>query len=76
MTTVWVLGDQLTLENAALAACDPRDTVVLLVESRSRGSFLRYHQHKLILIYAAMRHFHQALEAAGWKVDYHTPEDT
>jgi deoxyribodipyrimidine photolyase-related protein len=76
MTTVWVLGDQLTLENAALAACDPKDTVVLLVESRSRGSFLRYHQHKLILIYAAMRHFRQTLEAAGWRVDYHTLEDT
>ena len=70
MRTIWILGDQLSLTNSALAAADPQEAVVLMVESKARGKVLRYHQQKLVLIYAAMRHFAQELEAAGWHVDY------
>lgn len=76
MTTVWVLGDQLTTDNAAFTGCDPSNAVVLMVESRARGFHLRYHQQKLVLIYAAMRHFRDALRNAGWTVDYHSLADT
>lgn len=76
MTTVWILGDQLTLRNAALEGCDPKRTVVLMVESRARGGHRRYHQQKLVLVFAAMRHFRAELEKAGWKVDYHRLAET
>jgi deoxyribodipyrimidine photolyase-related protein len=68
--TVWILGDQLSLQNAALAQADPQRDVVLMVESKARGKVLQYHQQKLVLIYAAMRHFAAELESAGWQVDY------
>ncbi len=68
--TVWVLGDQLSLENVALKAAEKDRTVVLMVESKARGQVLRYHRQKLVLIYAAMRHFAEEMKAAGWTVNY------
>jgi deoxyribodipyrimidine photolyase-related protein len=76
MNSIWILGDQLSLENAALAQANPADSVVLMIESRERGSALRYHQQKLVLIYSAMRHFADELRRAGWRVDYHLLEKT
>ncbi len=74
--TIWILGDQLSIEHTALAGADKRQDVVLLIESRSRGAHLRYHKIKLVLIYSAMRHFAAELRADGWTVDYHTMERT
>ena len=70
MNTVWILGDQLSLTNSALGAAQRQYDMILMVESRARGKVLRYHQQKLVLIYAAMRHFAAELEKAGWRVDY------
>ncbi len=75
MRTIWILGDQLSPTNSALAAADRSGDVVLMVESKARGNALRYHQQKLVLIYAAMRHFAAELERAGWRVDYVRLED-
>ena len=71
MNTVWVLGDQLSPEHAALAVADPAQTCVLMVESKARGLVHRYHQIKLALVYSAMRHFAAELRARGWRVDYY-----
>ncbi len=49
---------------------------VVLIESRKRGGHVRYHRKKLVLVYAAMRHFAAELESAGWRVDYHRLADT
>lgn len=68
--TVRILGDQLSPEHAALAQTNPRESRVLMIESKARGSALRYHQLKLVLIYSAMRHFAADLRAQGWEVDY------
>lgn len=68
--TVWILGDQLSPSHAALAAAEKETTVVLMVEAKSRGSVLRYHRQKLVLIYSAMRHFAAELTRSGWDVDY------
>ncbi|MBA2622936.1 MAG: cryptochrome/photolyase family protein [Chthoniobacterales bacterium] len=76
MQTVWILGDQLSPEHAALAATNPRESRVLMVESKARGSALRYHKLKLVLVYSAMRHFAQDLRNAGWEVDYQLIEGT
>jgi deoxyribodipyrimidine photolyase-related protein len=73
MTTgVWVLGDQLWQGQAALASCQAQaaTTPVILIESHEYGYGRPYHRQKLALVWSAMRHFAQALEAAGWPVTY------
>lgn len=69
--TIWILGDQLTLEHSALAQADPRRDTILMIESRARGAHLRYHQIKLAMIYSAMRHFAAEMRERGWQVEYH-----
>ena len=76
MTSIWILADQLSVENAALAAADRASSVVVIVESKARGEVLRYHQQKLVLVYSGMRHFARDLERAGWRVDHHRFEET
>ena len=76
MKTIWILADQLSPENSALAGADRANSVVLIVESKARGEAVRYHQQKLVLVYSGMRHFARDLEAAGWRVDHHRFEDT
>ncbi|MFN2476460.1 MAG: cryptochrome/photolyase family protein, partial [Chthoniobacterales bacterium] len=76
MQTIWVLGDQVSLESTALAAADPADSVVLMIESKARGGALLYHQLKLVLVYSAMRHFARDLRERGWMVDYHLIDET
>lgn len=75
-TTVWILGDQLTLEHAALRGLERRATRVLLIESQARARRLPYHKQKLVLVWSAMRHFADELRAAGWTVDFHAESPT
>ena len=72
---VWILGDQLSPEHAALTETDPRAARVLMIESKARASLLRYHQIKLVLVYSAMRHFAFELRNRGWEVDYYRLEE-
>ncbi len=74
--TIWILGDQLSPLHTGLAGADRSRDVVLMVESRSRGAHLKYHKLKLVMIYAAMRHFAEELRKEGWTVDYHSLADT
>jgi deoxyribodipyrimidine photolyase-related protein len=74
MRAFWILGDQLQHDHPALEAAG-RDDLLLFIESRARGAHLRYHTHKLVLIYSAMRHYAAALQAAGRTVAYHRLED-
>lgn len=74
--TVWILGDQLTPDHAALRGRDRRDTCVLLVESQARARRLPYHKQKLVLVWSAMRHFADELRAAGWTVDFRPESPT
>ena len=64
MKTIWFLGDQLSLEHEALKNA-PNESAVFLIEAKARGSRLRYHRLKLVLIYSAMRHFARDLRARG-----------
>jgi deoxyribodipyrimidine photolyase-related protein len=74
MELVWILGDQLLPEHPLLR--EPQlDRWVAMVESAPRARRLRYHQQKLTLLYAAMRHHAMALERAGHRVLYHRLED-
>jgi deoxyribodipyrimidine photolyase-related protein len=73
MTTgIWVLGDQLWMDQAALAAfaSQRQTTPVILIESLAHVQQRPYHKQKLVLVWSAMRHFAAELEAAGWPVTY------
>ncbi len=76
MKTVWILGDQLSPTHAALARTTAGESRVLMIESKARGSVMRYHQLKLVLVYSAMRHYAQELRERGWKVDYRLIHET
>jgi deoxyribodipyrimidine photolyase-related protein len=76
MKTVWILGDQLSPEHAELAQFRPGEARVLMIESKARGSVMRYHQLKLVLVYSAMRHFAAELRERGWEVDYRLLNET
>ena len=45
---IWVLGDQLNLQQAALAGADPSTARVLLLESSSVLERRAYHAQKLV----------------------------
>ncbi|WAL59623.1 cryptochrome/photolyase family protein [Thermocoleostomius sinensis] len=74
---VWVLGDQLWTEQAALQPCAdrPSATPVILIESLQHVRHRPYHQQKLVLVWSAMRHFAEELRQAEWPVTYVTAED-
>lgn len=74
--TVWILGDQLSPGHPGLRVARKEADRLLFIESRKRGAHLRYHRHKLVLIYAAMRHFAAERRAEGWTVDYHEMGET
>ena len=73
---IWVLGDQLWIGQSALESCavDKANTPVILIESLDHVKERRYHKQKLILIWSAMRHFAEELEADGWSVTYETAD--
>lgn len=74
---IWVLGDQLWAEQAALQSCvdAKKDTPVILIESANHVRQRPYHRQKLILVWSAMRHFAEELQQAGWSVKYAIGED-
>ena len=69
MTHVLVLGDQLTRQGV-LTDCEPERTSVLMIESLALAHELHHHKQKLVMTFAAMRHFAQALEQDGFAVVY------
>ena len=44
--------------------------VILFLESVAKGASLPWHRQKLVLLLSAMRHFAEALEAAGYRVRF------
>ena len=70
---VWVLGDQLWRDQAALASAP--HAPVIFIESHRHSIKRRYHRQKLVLVWSAMRHFAAELEATGCAVTYKISED-
>jgi len=70
MTTVWVLGDQLTRRGPVSRALDGDADRVLMVESREFAARHPYHGQKLALVFSAMRHFRDRLREDGVTVRY------
>ena len=73
--TIWILGDQLGPDNAALAGARKKDDVLFMVESPKALGKLAYHQQRLVLLLSAARHFAEEKRQEGWKVDYHALEE-
>ena len=70
MITVWVLGDQLDRELAALAEATPATHRVLLVESSAKLASKRWHLQRAHLVITSMRRFAAELRADGFEVDH------
>lgn len=69
---IWVLGDQLSLTQAALQG---ERAPVILIESSQHVQERSYHRQKLVLVWSAMRHFAAELRQAGWDVSYEIAEN-
>jgi len=71
-TGIWVLGDQLSHSQSALAKHyqTREQTPVILIEAENFVRERRYHQQKLVLVWSAMRHFAEELKSQGWLVTY------
>lgn len=67
-TTILVFGDQLNRRMGALAAAEPGETTVLLVESDALLGIGRHVQRNHLVI-SAMRRFARELAAEGFDVD-------
>jgi len=68
---IFILGDQLGPDNAALAGARKKEDVLFLVESERGLGKLRYHKQRLVLLLSAERHFAEEMRKAGWTVDEH-----
>ncbi|HZG38479.1 MAG TPA: cryptochrome/photolyase family protein, partial [Nodosilinea sp.] len=73
---VWILGNQLWQDQAALASCGSQAAPVLFIESTQFAQERPYHRQKLVLVWSAMRHFAAELKDAGWAVTYSIGDDT
>ena len=72
LMTILILGDQLAFDHGPLL--DRPDERILMIEARSFAERFPYHPHKLTLAFSAMRHFRDALEARGRRIEYRTVE--
>lgn len=73
---IWILGDQLWEQQAALQSCSHLKNVpVIFIESLQHIQARPYHGQKLILVWSAMRHFAQELQQLKYIVTYKIAED-
>ena len=71
---VWILGDQLWIEQAALQSSQDK-VPVIMIESLHHVQERPYHRQKLVLVWSAMRHFAEELQEFGYSVTYKLAED-
>lgn len=72
---VLILGDQLWLDNPALADFDPAQDRVLMIEAPGESTGVWSHQARITVFLSAMRHFRERVLAQGWPLDYIGLED-
>lgn len=72
---ILVLGDQLSLDIAALKAADISQDVVVMAEVMAEGTSTSHHPQKIALILTAMRKFAALLRGLGWTVVYSRLDD-
>jgi deoxyribodipyrimidine photolyase-related protein len=72
---VLILGDQLSDNVSALDGFDPSCDAVVMAEVQAEATYVRHHQHKLVLIFSAMRHFAAQLRERGCTIFYQRLDD-
>ncbi|WP_066425224.1 cryptochrome/photolyase family protein [Anabaena sp. 4-3] len=73
---IWILGDQLYEQQAALQSCvDQKNVPVIFIESLEHIQTRAYHQQKLVLVWSAMRHFAEELRLKKYAVTYKIATD-
>ena len=74
-TLVVVLGDQLDLDAAAFDGFDPAQDAAWMAEVDEESTHVWSSKQRIALFLAAMRHFAQALQAAGRPLHYRRLDD-
>ena len=69
---ILILGDQIGEGNPALEDAQPGRDVILLAEVAEEAGYVRHNRHKIVLLFAAMRHQRDALRQRGFEVIYFT----
>ena len=59
---ILILGDQLTLENPALADFDKKSDLIWMAEVAHESTKVTSHKARIVYFLSAMRHFKQVLE--------------
>jgi deoxyribodipyrimidine photolyase-related protein len=67
---VLALGDQLTIDSAAFDDFDANRDAVLMIEAKHEATYVPQHKQRLVLFFAAMRHFRDGLRERGLTVHY------
>lgn len=70
-----VLGDQLSLDLAALKGADQARDVILMAEVAEEAGYVPHHKKKIAFLFSAMRHHAERLLAMGWRLRYVTLDD-
>ncbi|KPL55471.1 deoxyribodipyrimidine photolyase [Prosthecomicrobium hirschii] len=70
-----ILGDQLTGRLEVVAGADKGRDVILIAEVMAEATYVRHHVKKIAFLFSAMRHFAEALRAAGHVVRYVALDD-
>ncbi len=67
---IYIPFDQLHREYGALKGADPKNDLVVLVESQSMIKGADWHRERLFFLISSARHFAQSLRAEGFDVHY------
>lgn len=67
---ILVLGDQLSLDNPALAGIDHRLDRIVMIEAADESTHVWSHQARITLFLSAMRHFAEVLRRQGLPLLY------
>jgi len=70
-----VLGDQLTLDLAAIKRANKSKDVIIMAEVDAEAEYVKHHPKKIAFIFSAMRHFADTIKASGWRVLYSKIDD-
>ncbi|WP_413827395.1 cryptochrome/photolyase family protein [Tateyamaria sp.] len=73
---ILILGDQLSMDIAALRQARKDRDVIVMAEVAEEGSYVAHHPKKIALILASMRKFAKRLRENGWQVAYCELDDT
>ena len=68
--TIWILGDQLNREFAAITQATPQSHRILMVESSAKVRSKKWHIQRAHFVITSMRRFAIELREAGFDVDY------